>query len=283
MNIDSEALLEGIDPDTNLLNDALPPDMCKYFTSAELNNLNYDNEKFSILNYNIRSFHKNGNCLLSLLGSINFNFECIVLSETWNTESNYNLCNIPEYQSFHTYRPRDHIYSMSGGITVLCSKRCSAQKDDALSICNNNIESCVVDLKFNKVSITIVAVYRPPQGSKQDFTLELDHILSNIKNRNSRVTILGDMNINLYDVNDTSTVDYTSTLYSRSMMPLISKPTRFPNAGHASNPSILDHIWTNCLNVANCGVVDFDVTDHLPTFCFLDLPSGELNDEKIKI
>ena len=156
-------------------------------------------------------------------------------------------------------------------------------RDDALSICNNNIESCVVDLKFNKVSITIVAVYRPPQGSKQDFTLELDHILSNIKNRNSRVTILGDMNINLYDVNDTSTVDYTSTLYSRSMMPLISKPTRFPNAGHASNPSILDHIWTNCLNVANCGVVDFDVTDHLPTFCFLDLPSGELNDEKIKI
>ena len=257
--------------------------MCRYFTLADLNKLECDNENFSILNYNIRSFHKNGNCLQSLLGSINLNFNCIILSETWNTELNYNLCTIPEYESFHTYRPKDHIYSRSGGISLFCSKGSLPQKNSTLSICNSNIETCVVDLIFNKIKITVIAVYRPPQGCKREFIQELDHILNSVNSSNSRIAIAGDMNINLYDIDDVFTLEYTSKLFTRSMISLINKPTRFPNTENISNPSILDHIWTNCMNVSNSGIIYYDVSDHLPTFCSLNFPSITENNEKIKI
>ena len=152
-----------------------------------------------------------------------------MLSETWNTEANNNLCMIPDYNSFHTYRPEGHVYTMSGGISVFCSKSSAAHKNSVLSLCNRNIETCVVDILFNNINITIVAVYRPPQGCKREFTAELDNILNTIGKNSKNVFVVGDMNINLYDTNDLSTLDYVSKLYTKSMLSLINKATRFPN------------------------------------------------------
>ena len=55
-------------------------------------------DDFSVLNYNIRSFHSHGNVFISAVDSFDLSFDCIVLSETWNTYDNYVRCNIPAHR-----------------------------------------------------------------------------------------------------------------------------------------------------------------------------------------
>ena len=272
-----------VDPDNNLLELAVPFDSCKYYTTAEFSNQIVNHVGFSMLNYNVRSFHRNGTCFQTMIDSLNYHFDCLILTETWNNESNVQLCNLPGYNDFHTYRPKNHIYSISGGVSVFCIDSCRASKNSTLSICNANIESCVIEIESSGNKFAVVAVYRPPQGSKSDFIEELDLILNNLNSNALTVSILGDFNLNYGDCDDSSVLEFCSNLYSRSFISLINKPTRFPTGNLNSTPTTLDMIWTNSLNVSFCGVLDFDVTDHLPTFSILKLPNIEGKSDKIKI
>ena len=106
LNLENEVLLSDLDPDLNLLEEAVPHDMCKNYSLDHIKNMIDGKDKFSVLNYNIRSFHANGSSFMGALDLKDLNFDCIILSETWNTETNFTLCNIPAgYDSFHTYRP----------------------------------------------------------------------------------------------------------------------------------------------------------------------------------
>ena len=128
-----------VDPDENILNN-LRRCNCNYLTVSEFCDLNLAQNNFSLLNYNIHSFHKNVDHFKSLLHSLNINFKCIVLTETWNTSNNVQLCQLPDYDSFHVFRPAGHIYSISGGISVFCDKYLCASELINLSICNEDIE-----------------------------------------------------------------------------------------------------------------------------------------------
>lgn len=284
MNDEDIDQLGEIDPDINLLNEVVPLETCKYYTVEDLNDLEIISESCKFLNYNVRSFHANGDKLISMLNNLKFDFDCIVLSETWNTANNIDLCNIHGYESFHTFRPEGHIYSMSGGISVFCKNSSIRQpaKNETLSICNANIETSVVDVLYGRVKLTIVAVYRPPQGCKLEFIRELDHILSMVNTYSNKMIFLGDQNLNLLDIEDSRVHDYASMLYTKSLVPLINRPTRLSNDNNISD-TILDHIWTNHFDIASCGVVDYDVTDHLPTFCNLNFINPNIDDEKIRI
>ena len=275
--------MQGIDPDLNLIQNFLPESRCHYFTTNDFCSLNLDNENFSILNYNIRSFHKNAPTFECMLNSLNIDFNCLVLSETWNKEENLNLCFLDGYNCFHTFRPRDHIYSISGGVSVFCDQHWQAVKVDNFCICNSHIETCVVSLIQNHMKIAIVGIYRPPQGSKQDFILELDRIIDNMGDNFGMVAIVGDFNMDLDNLNDLNLLDLTSKLYSRCFLPVITKPTRFPNNNLNTRPTTLDHIWTNSLNISSYGILDFDITDHLPSYCLFDIKKTDSTLHKIRI
>ena len=273
-----------LDPDVNLFNEILPSN-CNYYTIPEFCDLNINQNNFSLLNYNVRSFHNidNGNSLRAMLHAINIDFSCIVLSETWNNSQNVQLCQLPNYDSFHTYQPDGHVYSISGGISIFCRNFLAANQIENLSFCNADIEICVVEFKLNHMNFIVIAVYRPPQGSKSNFIQHLDETLSAINVNSSTVLISGDFNINL-DLSDNAiTVDLTSKLFSKSFLSLIDKPTRFPTGSLDSLPSTIDMICTNIHNVPIRGILDFDNTDHRPNFCTIELGSVNLLDDKIKM
>ena len=274
--------LGDFDPDINFLDEILPQNSCKYLTLSDFTNSSCKKGGFSILNYNIRSFNKNCSTFEAMISNLKHDFGCIVLSETWNTRDSVDLCNLTNYNSFHTYRPAGHVYTRSGGISVLCLDKYSATKNDDLSRCNQNIESCVVDFKFHKTSYSVVALYRPPQGCKLEFLAELENILNNI-NDSRTVFVTGDFNIDLNDLGDTSVVQFSSVMYSKGFVSLIDKPTRFPQGSIIGNPSILDMIWTNNYEIFSIGILDFDLTDHLPTFCIMKEISFSDKPELIKI
>ena len=84
----NDNIMNELDPDTNFLDMVLPENFCKYSTVSEFNN-DFDNNynEFSLINYNICSFHQNGAQFESLLDAIKKKFKCIVMSETWNNEA----------------------------------------------------------------------------------------------------------------------------------------------------------------------------------------------------
>ena len=275
--------MSDLDPDANFLDQALPENFCNYSTVAELNNNIPNSKQFSLLNYNISSFHQNGDQFESLLESVNIKFQCIVISETWNTEMNIDRCNLPNYNDFHTLRSGDNVCTRSGGISVFCSDEIHASKINNLSICTANIETCVVKMKYLEINYVVLALYRPNQGSKIDFIQELDQIINSEDLNNCKVFVVGDFNLNLNDLEDSHVVEFASKLYSKSFISLIDKPTRFPRGNQQSYPSCLDMIWTNNLGVNSAGIIRYDQSDHLPTFCTVDSNSIIPENEKIKI
>ena len=275
--------LEDIDPDTNLLEEVFPPDLCQYRTVNEFCSLDLNDKNFSLLNYNIRSFSKNNTIFQSLLDSLNINFKCIVLTETWNHEDNLSLCRLPGYNGFHTMRPKNHIYTISGGVSIFCDQTLKAQKNNTLSYCRGSIESCVVKFSLESITISIVGIYRPPQGCKLDFVQGMMELLDGLAVGSDVVVVTGDFNLDLINMNDSNVLDLTSKFYSKGLMPLITSPTRFPQGNQNSQPTALDHIWTNCLNICSSGILDFALTDHLPCYCLFESYVTDDTRQKIKI
>ena len=70
-NAEIDKLLGKIDPNINLLNEALPLNMCKYLTVQEMNDIENFHESFSIINYNVRSFHSNFENFIAMLNTLN--------------------------------------------------------------------------------------------------------------------------------------------------------------------------------------------------------------------
>ena len=62
------------------------------------------------------------------------------------------------------------------------------------------------------------------------------------------------------------TEDYLDMLYSSNLLPVITKPTRITS--HTA--TLIDHIYTNAsTDQIIPGIVTTDISDHLPTFCFI--------------
>ena len=98
-----------------------------------------------------------------------------------------------------------------------------------------------------------------------------------LNQHNTPFVVLGDYNIDLAKQNDDfkvndylnevySTEVYSNEVYSNEVYSLITKPARFTS----TSATILDHIYTNAIqNLCRSGVLIFDISDHLPTFCLI--------------
>ena len=78
------------------------------------------------------------------------------------------------------------------------------------------------------------------------------------------------MNIDFLKYNIYSETEvYLDMLYSNSISPLITKPTRLTS--HTA--TLIDHIYTNTpLQHISAGIATIDISDHLPTFCIANIP-----------
>ena len=222
-----------------------------------------------MLNFNIRSFFCNQTHLESLLELLETNFKVLFISETWLTQNNFEHAQLANFHSHHTFRTN----SRSGGISVFTSDLFKSEKIECLCICSENIETCTVCIYVGTTKLFALGVYRPHSGTIDDFTFELNNILSHEILVNSKIVIGGDMNVNLDNFSSESILNYSATLMSFNFYCVIDKPTRFSNDDCVNNPnrSLIDHIWFN-VNVPNIsGIIHFDATDHRPCFLHFQL------------
>ena len=226
-----------------------------HLTLSELNrevkDINND-EHLSLIALNIRSARKIFNLFQSFLNSIQFNFDIIVLSETWlQTSVNVKL---EGYLSESAFRN-----NYGGGITILYRDYLNIKSIDQLNLVNNTAESLFIEIQLNRYNLIIGAFYRPPSNIVEFTDLLKDKYLPYILNK--KVILIGDFNINLLsNVTVTSCFNFVQVMSESGLIPMITTATRVTPYGQ----SLIDHLWTNMQNIVFSATIETNISDHYP-------------------
>ena len=109
-------------------------------------------------------------------------------------------------------------------------------------------------------------IYRPPDTDIRVFNEYLTSLLLKARVEKKLLYILGDFNINLLNANSHGlTQDFLDIMYSNSLLPTITKPTRITK--HSA--TLIDNIFSNSLLSTQqilTGILYCDITDHFLVF-----------------
>ena len=261
---DPERFSDQLDPDIHHFQhcyDPLVNLICDYTSISDFNNIIRNSESnLNIVNYNIRSFSANSDSFISIFDHFDSTPDILVLTETWFKEDS--LKELPHFNSFHTIRTTRR----SGGVSCYVKDHLNSRQIQPLSFCREHLEICTVEVSSQRDIIYIISVYKPHCNFFDEFISELNLILKDSLLRKKKIIILGDFNINQLDPGY-QTMSLNNCLQSYYFIPLISKPTRFSQI-ESHSASLLDQIWINKPSLSyECGILNFDLTDHLPTYC----------------
>ena len=135
----------------------------------------------------------------------------------------------------------------SGGVSIFVHSTLNSSFIPILSVVNETIESCSVEIIVNSKPCILIGIYRPHSDSITNFISAFENLLFSSNLISDTICIIaGDFNINsLY--NDSCIENFTNFMHSCYFFNCINEPTRYPNH---SNPSLIDHIWIyNMFNI----------------------------------
>ena len=220
----------------------------------------HSDDCFSLLHLNIRSLRKNFDEFQTLLTTASVKFTAIGITETWcNENTPTELYNIDNYAYTHICRE-----TTGGGVGLYVSNDVDFSIRHELCCTTPELEALFVEVHDTKSIIG--CVYRPPNISISVFQEKLESILEVIDNEKRDVYIMGDYNIDLLNCSThASTSTFLDNMYSHSLYPIITKPTRVS----ANSATLIDNIFTNVhsrLDSITAGVIYSDMSDHFPVF-----------------
>ena len=236
-----------------------------YSISSFMSIFRRNTNHFSLCNYNIRSFNANFDEFSVFLKALEYDFDLLTLTETRFAGG----CgfDIDNYKGWHCMRA----LGGGGGVSIYCNSSLSSNQLTDLSFIDDSIEVCVVNMKVSNREFIIITIYRPPNGSLDAFMEFLLVILNDTRVKNNEVILTGDLNINLidYENSNRNVKNFIYHMISLNYLPLITRPTRFPDGNQNGKPSLLDHIWYNRIYNVETGIILCSATDHLPSFVIL--------------
>ena len=258
-------------------------EMSKYYDLDLYNKLmpSYNERIISIMHFNIRSVGKNGDEMKAVIGTFKHQPDVIALSETFldsNSVTNFSLDN---YQCFHSIREANK----RGGVSVLVKDNIHAELIDDLSFVNPEIEICTIRIKAGSNEYIISSIYRP--RFKHDYVQRFSDVLLDLLRKpiykKSNTILTGDFNINLLEhESHIETGNFLNAMKSINYVPLISRPTRFPEGNQNAQPSLLDHTYTNFIHHSVAGIIHYPISDHLPIFLNLTIPEAPSSTHTIR-
>lgn len=211
---------------------------------------------FKIGHLNVRSLLAGFNDFSQLI--IENSFDVFFVSETWlSADVPSDIVMLPGYNFFR----KDHSIGRGGGVAVYVKSTfiCEQIRMDVQN--NINIEHIWINVKFNKSNMALGAVYRPPQNNIGDSIESIDNILSFLVPSYDTLIVTGDMNINLFNLNNPLTQCFDAYGFAQ----VIVEPTRITQF----SSTLIDPIFINdCAIVKNFGTLNADIiTDHRLVFC----------------
>ena len=243
--------------------------------------LNLGDKLLSVMHFNIRSLGKNGNEMISLIESFNHQPDILAISESFLDSNSIDHSFLNNYQGFHSVRSA----SKRGGVSIFVKSYIEVDILEEFSYVSEEIEICTVRMKLLDKNYTISCIYRPryKHDKVKEFSVILRKILQNSYFKKSNAILLGDFNINLLEhETHADTGDFLSMMQLHNFIPLISRPTRFPEGDQNARPSLLDHVYTNFIHQSISGIFHYQINDHLPVFLNLVLPEKPCSTLKVK-
>lgn len=184
------------------------------------------------------------------------------LSESWLKPSQGN--NLLRVDNYKLYRWDRKLRKKGGGICLYVNRKIkvNAQIYEELAISDKNIELAVLLVQQPCTRpITLVSVYRPPQGNQQEFILSLRETLQEIGDKN-KIILLGDLNIDYRQISTKSVRELKLLAREYNLSQYIDKPTRVT----PTTATLIDYIFTNLDSVTHAGVIDAALSNQYYTY-----------------
>ena len=184
--------------------------------------------------------------------------------ETWLIEGDTSVIAsfLPDTHVFHQFPRCDR---RGGGVGIILSKNFKNVK--AFKRTKNQFECIEVHATHLGTKFVFVVVYRPPNGSIQDFISEFENQVLELEKLEKKVIYLGDFNIHMDDVNNNDTKKMSTFLKTFSLKNHTPSPTH--KLGH-----MLDLVICRCsfLLIKNFTVDPVPLfSDHYPIFFNIDI------------
>lgn len=124
------------------------------------------------------------------------------------------------------------------------------------------LENMWLKFKFCNTTLAFCVTYRPPRGNVQQSVDCLDNMLSIIAPSYDNVMVVGDINVNMFNLNNNP---ISQCFDAYNMTQIINEPTRITN----NSSTLIDPIFlTNVDICSNSGTINTDqFTDHQSVFC----------------
>ena len=282
---DNRSPLRDLDPDFHFYRNHANSDLllsCKYYHEDSFNNLvkEFDHKRryLSSIHTNIRSALKNHDNFTSYLECLDYKFPLIGYSESWLKEENKDTIGIKGYKAEHSCR-KDR---SGGGVSLFVKDDIECSRVENLCLNEKNIESVFCEFDKDQFglekNVLVGVVYRPPNTDITEFNEIVSDLLRKLKAEKKYVHIMGDVNINLINMDKhAATCDFVDTMLEHGMIPTISKPTRVTK----NSATLIDNIFTNIVKNSSSvfsGLLYTDLTDHFPIFFIDSSTSLETND-----
>lgn len=189
-------------------------------------------------------------------------YDIFGVSETWLSDDVPSTAvNINGYELVRRDRG-----SRGGGVAFYVK---NSYKFDLIENDFNNSSSIAehiwLKLKIGKSNLALGLIYRPPQNSTAEFINLLDDLLSYMIPQCENIVIIGDFNINFFNLN--SSVLQCFNAYG--FCEVLNEPTRVT----CNSASLIDQIFVNNTDIiTNSGTINTDlISDHSLIFCELTI------------
>jgi hypothetical protein len=161
---------------------------------------------------------------------------------------------------------------MGGGVSLFLKSHINYTQRNDLQIFCQELESLFIEIPKDCLGSTkntlVGVIYRPPGTDLENFLILLNDLLDKICHDDVNIYLMGDFNINLLNADShLHTSHFIDTMYSKSLFPLVNKPTRM----HNSTATLIDNIFTNNIfdNTLINGIFLSDISDHFPVFSII--------------
>ena len=268
----SKIILETSDPTSQNSN------FCKYYETKDFINSNFQKTtNFSTLHLNIASLQFHHEELKILLEMLDFEFDCIMISETKIQKDTPPIKNIDiaGYHIFHT--PTEA--NKGGTLIYISNKLVSKPRKDLEFYQAKDVESTFAEIIVpNGKNIIVGCVYKHHTIEINDFEKLFLPKLRKINKEKKPVVVAGDFNIDLLKLNSHSqTNKYFDEITNLNFMPLITLPTRITS----KSKTLIDNILFNqFVPDIKSGNLDVSISDHTPQFSIIPIHINKVKNNK---
>ena len=107
--------------------------------------------------------------------------DVVILQETWLSNSNCHLANIPVYKHIYNH----HSGHNGGGVSSLISNELTCRQCKDFCINEPYLECCSAEIQLPKQNIIVTSVYRPLNTDTLKFTKNFNSLLRSITKKGS--------------------------------------------------------------------------------------------------